>query len=98
MQVFLGGYAVDQPHEIRLPLVPQRRKDQVVWTGDSLFLKRKFIPSGGRILPGPSRDRMEITLSQEPNGDLRYKLLHRATAQGRVVNQIECVWSRVRTK
>lgn len=94
MQVFLGGYGTDQPKSITLSLEPKKKK-QIIWGENSLFYKRKFVPSGGRILPGPSFDRMEITLTQEANGDLRFHLLHRATAHGRVLAQIECVWPRV---
>ncbi len=91
LEVFLGGYEIDQPKSITLSLEPEKKK-QIVWGENSLFYKRKFTPSGARILPAPSFDRMEITLTREANGDLRYHLLHRATAHGRIVAEIECVW------
>jgi hypothetical protein len=94
MHVFLGGYGEqgDQPADLTLSLQPDGMHRQIVWTEDSLFYKRKFTPSGGRILPGPSFDHMEITLTKNSDGSLGYDLVHRASANGKVVMDIHCVW------
>ncbi len=87
---FVVQSGIDLPKRFTLNLTSERGKREIRWSDDTLWYKRKFIPTGFR-LPG-QRQWMEVRLTKKPDGALLYRLVHRERKNSKPLNEIECLW------